>query len=58
MIESHINEGKQGEPKDGKIDSLKYGVSITDGCVSWETTVGLLDQLNQAVLARRAALKK
>jgi len=47
MIESHINEGKQGEPKDGKIDSLKYGVSITDGCVSWETTVGLLDQLNQ-----------
>ncbi len=35
MIESHLNEGKQGEPKNGQIDQLKYGVSITDGCVGW-----------------------
>lgn len=46
MIESHINEGKQGEPKNGNLDELKYGVSITDGCVSWETTVEMLDRLN------------
>lgn len=48
MIESHINEGKQSEPKaGGKVEDLKYGVSITDGCVSWEETVGLLDDLNK-----------
>ncbi|KDN37660.1 putative phospho-2-dehydro-3-deoxyheptonate aldolase, tyrosine-inhibited [Tilletiaria anomala UBC 951] len=54
MIESHLNEGKQGEPKGGRLEELKYGVSITDGCVSWETTMEMLDQLNDAVLARRA----
>ena len=53
MIESHLNEGKQGEPKNGQIDQLKYGVSITDGCVGWETTVDMLDKLNAAVLKRR-----
>ena len=47
MIESHLNEGKQGEPKEGKVEELKYGVSITDGCVSWETTEQLLAQLSQ-----------
>jgi N-acetylmuramoyl-L-alanine amidase len=38
----------------GQIDQLKYGVSITDGCVGWETTVQMLDKLNAAVLKRRA----
>lgn len=54
MIESNINEGKQSPPKDGgdKKD-LKYGVSITDGCVSWETTVDMLTKLSKAVQARR-----
>ncbi|CAO1634142.1 unnamed protein product [Parajaminaea phylloscopi] len=53
MIESHINEGKQGEPAGGKVEELKYGVSITDGCVSWETTEQLLAQLDEAVRKRR-----
>lgn len=53
MIESHLNEGKQGEPKDGKKEELKYGVSITDGCVGWDTTETLLAQLSDAVVARR-----
>lgn len=26
---------------------LKYGVSITDACVDWETTVQMLDRLNE-----------
>ncbi|UZJ53047.1 hypothetical protein CBS101457_002367 [Exobasidium rhododendri] len=54
MIESNLIEGKQPEPKAGqsKVD-LVYGQSITDGCVSWETTIELLHKLNQAVLARR-----
>lgn len=54
MIESHINAGKQSMPADnaGKL-SLKYGVSITDGCVSWESTVEMLNKLAGAVRARR-----
>ena len=45
MIESHINEGKQDVPTEGP-DNLKYGVSITDACIDWQTTVTILDRLN------------
>jgi 3-deoxy-7-phosphoheptulonate synthase len=58
MIESNLVEGKQSEPKAGQTKAdLVYGQSITDGCVSWETTVDLLHKLNNAVLARRKANK-
>jgi 3-deoxy-7-phosphoheptulonate synthase len=40
MIESNIHEGSQKIPKDLK--QLKYGVSVTDACVSWETTEQML----------------
>lgn len=53
MIESHIHEGKQSEPKHGQKDALQYGVSITDACVSFETTVEMLDRLCAAVVQRR-----
>lgn len=56
MIESHINEGNQKVGPEGKA-GLKYGVSITDACVSWETTDTMLRELAEAVRARRA-LKK
>jgi 3-deoxy-7-phosphoheptulonate synthase len=52
MVESNLAAGRQDVPKDG---SLKYGVSITDACVDWATTVEMLDQLNAASLKRRAA---
>uniref|UniRef100_A0A060T1R8 Phospho-2-dehydro-3-deoxyheptonate aldolase n=1 Tax=Blastobotrys adeninivorans TaxID=409370 RepID=A0A060T1R8_BLAAD len=52
MIESNINEGKQSVGKNGLAD-LKYGVSITDACVSWETTESMLRELAQAVRERR-----
>ena len=56
MIESHIHEGKQSEPKNGSTRAdLSYGVSITDACVSWETTVHMLDELHAAILQRRHA---
>ncbi|CAN3359571.1 phospho-2-dehydro-3-deoxyheptonate aldolase, tyrosine-inhibited [Diutina catenulata] len=55
MIESHINEGKQGMPPAGSgKEALKYGVSITDGCVSWETTETMLKELAAAVRSRRS----
>lgn len=36
MIESNINEGNQPIPDD--LSKLAYGVSVTDGCIDWETT--------------------
>ncbi|KAF4550293.1 Phospho-2-dehydro-3-deoxyheptonate aldolase AMT16 [Elsinoe fawcettii] len=52
MIESHIHEGAQKVPKEGKA-GLKYGVSITDACINWETTEIVLEELAQAVAKRR-----
>lgn len=34
-------------------DSLKYGVSITDGCVGWNETEMILNNLAVAVKQRR-----
>ena len=51
MIESHLREGRQ-DAKPGQ--PLTYGQSITDACVSWETTEKMLDELAAAVRARRA----
>ncbi|KAF5095297.1 hypothetical protein D0Z00_003210 [Geotrichum galactomycetum] len=53
MIESHLNEGKQAAGTAGKA-GLKYGVSITDACVGWETTEVMLRELADAVKTRRA----
>lgn len=56
MIESNINEGRQDVPAEGKA-GLKYGVSITDACISWETTDVVLRKLAAAVRSRREANK-
>ncbi len=40
MLESNLFEGRQNCPGDGC--ALRYGVSITDECISWETTKQLL----------------
>ena len=57
MIESNIHEGSQKVPSEGP-EALKKGVSITDACIGWETTVEVLDQLADAVRARRKVLKE
>ncbi len=50
MIESHLAAGRQdlveGQP-------LVYGQSITDGCIDWDSSVELLEELALAVEARR-----
>lgn len=51
MIESHLVEGRQ-DTKPGV--PLTYGQSITDACISWETTETVLDQLAEAVRKRRS----
>ncbi|MCR9201940.1 MAG: 3-deoxy-7-phosphoheptulonate synthase [Planctomycetaceae bacterium] len=40
MLESNLNEGKQSLGDDPA--ALKYGVSITDGCISFDQTAELL----------------
>ena len=44
MIESNLLEGNQKIPKAAPpgqtmLQQLQYGVSVTDGCVSWTSTV-------------------
>jgi 3-deoxy-7-phosphoheptulonate synthase len=53
MLESNINEGNQKVPAEGP-SGLKKGVSITDACVNWESTVEVLEGLAEAVRERRA----
>ncbi len=36
MVESHLKAGNQSIPDD--LSDLEYGVSVTDGCIDWETT--------------------
>jgi 3-deoxy-7-phosphoheptulonate synthase len=52
MIESNINEGNQKVPAEGPA-ALKKGVSITDACIDWETTITVLENLAAAVRERR-----
>lgn len=52
MIESHLNEGAQ--KIDSDLSKLQYGVSVTDSCVGWDTTIEMLEQLATDVRKRRA----
>ncbi|MBL7249000.1 3-deoxy-7-phosphoheptulonate synthase [Alloalcanivorax sp. C16-2] len=36
MVESHLKQGNQKIP--ANLDDLEYGVSVTDGCIGWDTT--------------------
>ncbi|MBD3647766.1 MAG: 3-deoxy-7-phosphoheptulonate synthase, partial [Pseudomonadales bacterium] len=45
MLESHLESGRQNPAPAG----LKYGVSVTDACLSLDETIPLLDELNEAV---------
>jgi 3-deoxy-7-phosphoheptulonate synthase len=50
MVESHLIAGRQ-ELVPGK--PLVYGQSITDACIDWPTSVGVLERLASAVRLRR-----
>ncbi|KAJ2898940.1 hypothetical protein MKZ38_003573 [Zalerion maritima] len=52
MIESNINEGNQKVPAEGP-SALKKGVSITDACINWDSTIGVLEDLAESVRERR-----
>ncbi|MGR9099464.1 MAG: 3-deoxy-7-phosphoheptulonate synthase AroG [Gammaproteobacteria bacterium] len=50
MIESHLVAGRQDVVRGRE---LTYGQSITDGCLGWDDTVQLLEELAAAVQRRR-----
>jgi 3-deoxy-7-phosphoheptulonate synthase len=50
MLESFLVEGRQ-EP--GPPNTLTYGQSVTDACMDFKTTTGVLEQLAAAVRTRR-----
>ncbi len=45
MIESNLEAGNQSIPED--LSQLRYGVSITDKCLDWETTETMLRQARE-----------
>ena len=49
MLESHLKAGNQ--KSDGKkLSEMEYGVSITDGCIDWETTESLIAQTRDKLI--------
>ncbi|MDG1922184.1 MAG: 3-deoxy-7-phosphoheptulonate synthase [Glaciecola sp.] len=49
MLESHLNAGNQSS--NGKTPAeLEYGVSITDGCINWDTTAQLINQARDKLI--------
>ena len=54
MIESHLVGGRQDLVAD---KPLTYGQSITDACIDWESTVGVLDRLAESIRVRRQLIK-
>ncbi len=47
MVESFIEHGNQSIPADRS--KLKYGCSITDGCLDWKTTVEMLTSAREVL---------
>jgi 3-deoxy-7-phosphoheptulonate synthase len=47
MIESNLGAGNQSFPQ--PLDQLRYGVSITDGCIDWATTESLVRELHTSL---------
>ena len=50
MLESHLKAGRQ-DLVPGR--ELVYGMSITDGCIGWEDSRKVLEELSGAVRKRR-----
>jgi 3-deoxy-7-phosphoheptulonate synthase len=50
MIESNIVSGNQPIPND--LSQLKYGCSVTDGCIGWDDTVAMLRSAHAELLKR------
>ena len=47
MLESNLEAGSQPFPQ--PLAQLRYGVSITDGCIDWPTTAALVREIHAAL---------
>jgi len=55
MIESHLRDGAQKfTPGKDDVRKLTYGQSITDACIGWADSEGVLQVLSDAVKTRRS----
>jgi 3-deoxy-7-phosphoheptulonate synthase len=54
MIESYLREGNQPIPKNPA--ELRYGISVTDACISWETTERMLRWGHTQLAAKTSSL--
>jgi 3-deoxy-7-phosphoheptulonate synthase len=52
MVESHLVAGRQDLQPDC---TLTYGQSITDACIAWDESIGVLEGLAESVKLRRVA---
>jgi 3-deoxy-7-phosphoheptulonate synthase len=52
MLESNLGTGSQPFPQPR--EKLRYGVSITDGCIDWPTTEALIRELHAGLAPRFA----
>ncbi|WP_339340081.1 3-deoxy-7-phosphoheptulonate synthase [uncultured Oceanicoccus sp.] len=50
MVESNINEGNQSIPDD--LSQLQYGVSVTDACISWDSTATAIRTMRDCIKDR------
>jgi 3-deoxy-7-phosphoheptulonate synthase len=46
MIESNLHEGNQNIANH---PNLSYGISVTDACISWESTLKVLEKINDTM---------
>lgn len=56
MLESYLQSGNQ--PLRGGLEQLKFGISVTDPCLSWEETESLILQGSHKIQARQQATDK
>jgi 3-deoxy-7-phosphoheptulonate synthase len=55
MVESNLQPGSQKIPAD--LSQLKYGVSVTDACVGWETTERMVLEAHEALQPAETLLR-
>jgi 3-deoxy-7-phosphoheptulonate synthase len=56
MLESNLHAGSQPIPAD--LSQLRYGVSVTDACMDWETTERLLHRIDERLRAGGRAVPR
>jgi len=54
ILESHLRAGRQEVASN--LSLLKYAISITDSCIDWETTEGIILSAREALLAKTFSL--